>query len=44
MEIDSGRFHREVPVPDDLDVAACKASYKNGYVWIILPRLPRETK
>lgn len=38
MEIDSGRFHRKIPVPADLDFDACTANYKNGYVWIILPR------
>jgi HSP20 family protein len=39
MEIDSGRFHRKLPVPANLDFDACTASYKNGYVWIVLPRL-----
>jgi HSP20 family protein len=38
MEIDSGKFHRKVPVPPDVDFAASKASYKSGYVWITLPR------
>jgi len=38
MEIDSGKFHRKIPVPSDLDFDACKATYKNGYVWIVLPR------
>jgi HSP20 family protein len=38
MEIDSGRFHRKVAVPLDLDVEACTATYKNGYVWIVMPR------
>jgi len=38
MEIDSGRFHRKVPLPPDLDVDACTATYKNGYVWIVMPR------
>lgn len=38
MEIDSGRFHRKVAVPPDLDFAASRAHYKNGYVWIMLPR------
>jgi len=39
MEIDSGKFHRKVPVPADVDVDAIFATYKNGYVWIILPRI-----
>lgn len=38
MEIDSGRFHRKIPVPANVDFSATKAHYKNGYVWIILPR------
>ncbi|GJM26462.1 MAG: hypothetical protein DHS20C16_28770 [Phycisphaerae bacterium] len=38
MEIDSGKFHRKIPVPSDIDFDQCKASYKNGYVWISLPR------
>lgn len=38
MEIDSGKFHRKVSVPDNLDFSVCKASYKNGYVWIVLPK------
>ncbi len=38
MEIDSGKFHRKIPVPSDIDFDQCKASYKNGYVWINLPR------
>jgi HSP20 family protein len=38
MEIDSGRFHRKIPVPPDLDIGASSASYKNGFVWVILPR------
>jgi HSP20 family protein len=38
MEIDSGKFHRKIPVPRDVNFAASKASYKSGYVWIVLPR------
>ena len=39
MEIDSGKFHRKVPIPGDVDVNAIRAAYRNGYVWIILPRM-----
>ena len=38
MEIDSGKFHRKVSVSADLDFDACKATYKHGYVWIVMPR------
>jgi HSP20 family protein len=43
MEIDSGRFHRQIRVPSDLDLDLSKASYRNGYVWIALPRRARTT-
>ncbi len=42
MEIDSGKFHRKVPVPPNLDFSGCTANYRNGYVWIILPKNPSE--
>ena len=38
MEIDSGRFHRKIPMPGGLDPAAARANYRNGFVWIILPK------
>jgi HSP20 family protein len=38
MEIDSGRFSRKVPLPEDVDVDGVRASYRNGFVWIIIPR------
>ena len=34
-----GRFERRIPV-DDIDVDKVKASFKNGVLTIILPRLP----
>jgi HSP20 family protein len=43
MEINSGKFHRKVSIAPDLDVDACSASYKNGYVWIVLPRRAADT-
>ncbi|MFQ5491478.1 MAG: Hsp20/alpha crystallin family protein [Phycisphaerae bacterium] len=39
MEIDSGRFQRKVPVPNDVDTGAVEARYRNGYLWIVMPRL-----
>ncbi len=42
MEIDSGTFHRQLPMPVELDFSASKANYKNGYLWITLPKRPDE--
>ena len=39
MEIDSGRFHRRVPLPGDVDQDAIEACYRNGYLWVTVPRL-----
>lgn len=41
MEIDSGKFHRKVPVAEDVDATAVRAVYRKGYVWIELPRLKK---
>jgi len=38
MEIDSGRFQRKVPVPRDVDADRIRANYRNGYLWIVMPR------
>lgn len=38
MEIDSGRFHRQTPVPGAVNVDAVSASYQNGFLWIVLPK------
>jgi HSP20 family protein len=38
MEIDSGPFKRKVPVPDDVDQAGIQANYRNGYLWVVMPR------
>ncbi|MHC4234509.1 MAG: Hsp20/alpha crystallin family protein [Planctomycetota bacterium] len=38
MEIDSGRFHRKVPIPADTDRSGIRAQYRNGYLWLIMPR------
>jgi HSP20 family protein len=44
MEIDHGRFCRELDLPDDVDVEAAvslAAHYSNGFLWIQLPRKGR---
>ena len=38
MEIDSGRFHRRVPIAEDVAVDKISAVYRNGYLWVSLPR------
>lgn len=38
MEIDSGRFHRKIAIPTDVEVDGILASYRNGYLWVVLPR------
>lgn len=38
MEIDHGRFLREVKLPDDVAVDAIEATYRNGYLWVKIPR------
>ena len=38
MEIDHGPFAREVELPADVDAAAITATYRNGLLWIELPK------
>ncbi len=38
MEIDSGRFQRKVPIPGDVDPSLIQANYRNGYLWVTMPR------
>ena len=38
MEIDSGRFQRKLPLPDDAQLDGMTALYKNGFLWITIPR------
>lgn len=38
MEIDSGRFHRKIPLPSDVVVQQIGATYCHGYLWVTLPR------
>lgn len=37
MEIDYGRFEREVLLPVDVDIGRVTAEQKNGLLWICLP-------
>ena len=45
MEIDHGRYVREIPLPCDpavgcrVDIDAISAEYRSGYLWIRLPKL-----
>jgi HSP20 family protein len=38
MEIDQGSFSREVELPDDANPDSITAIYRNGLLWIELPR------
>ncbi len=38
MEIDSGPFRRSVELPADVDRARITARYREGILWIVLPR------
>jgi HSP20 family molecular chaperone IbpA len=38
MEIDHGRFHRVMDLPEDVDIDAIEAYYRNGYLWVRLPK------
>ena len=38
MEIDSGRFHRKIPLPSDVVVREISATYCHGYLWVAMPR------
>jgi HSP20 family molecular chaperone IbpA len=37
MEIDYGRFTRQVALAADIDVAGSKATYRRGMLTIVLP-------
>jgi HSP20 family protein len=41
MEIDHGSFCREVELPEDVDRERIAASYRNGMLWIELPKVTR---
>jgi HSP20 family molecular chaperone IbpA len=38
MEIDHGGFCREVELPEDVDRERIAANYRNGMLWIELPK------
>jgi len=40
MEIDHGPFQRELEVPGDVDAAGVTAKYRDGMLWIELPKKP----
>lgn len=37
LEIDQGFFHREIPLPLEIDPAQVRAEQSNGLLWIYLP-------
>ncbi len=41
MEIDYGRFMRQVALTDDVDVAGARATYRRGLLTIVLPLAKR---
>ncbi len=38
MEIDSGSFSRNIPLPSEADVDRISAVYRQGCLWVFLPR------
>ncbi len=38
LEIDEGRFEREIDLPEAIDDAGVNAAYTEGYLWITLPK------
>ena len=38
MEIDHGRFARRLELPADADVDGIAAHYRNGYLWVRIPK------
>jgi len=38
MEIDHGRFSRTVELPENVDIDGIEAFYRNGYLWIRIPK------
>lgn len=40
MEIEHGRFSRRLEVPKNVDIDAIEASYRNGFLWVRMPKKP----
>jgi len=40
-EIDAGRFHRRITVPEPVDADAVDAVYRDGILWVLMPRQGR---
>ncbi|HUS91131.1 MAG TPA: Hsp20/alpha crystallin family protein [Phycisphaerae bacterium] len=38
MEIDHGHFYRAVELPPGVDIDAIEAFYRNGYLWVRVPK------
>ena len=38
MEINHGRFCRAIRLPKDVDVGEISATYRNGFLWIRIPK------
>jgi len=38
MEIDHGPFHRALEMPERVDTTAIKACYRNGFLWVKMPK------
>ncbi|MBT3198440.1 MAG: Hsp20/alpha crystallin family protein [Phycisphaerales bacterium] len=38
MEIDTGWFCRAIELPDDADDENIRATYRGGFLWVVIPR------
>jgi HSP20 family protein len=38
LEIHHGQFSRTISLPENLDVDGARAQYRNGYLWVRLPK------
>ena len=38
MEIDHGHFERAIELPENVDIDAIEAFYRNGYLWVRIPK------
>lgn len=44
MEIESGRFGREIELPEEIEREAVTAKQENGMLWIVLPLMSSKGK